>query len=63
MQKKTENVGSKMLKTKNGGTMFLSNVLYVAVFSKSRIMKEREPKGLLIRLSLKKIIEQDSITR
>ena len=62
MQKKTENVGSKMLKTKNGGTMFLSNVLYVA-FSKSRIMKERGPKGLLIRLSLKKIIEQDSITR
>ena len=62
MQKKTENVGSKMLKTKNGRTIFLSNVLYVA-FSKSRIMKEREPKGLLIRLSLKKIIEQDSITR
>ena len=45
-KKDTENVDSKILKTKNGRTL-LSSKCAVCSSKKSRFMKEQEAKGLL----------------
>ena len=51
-KKDTENVDSKMLKTKNGRNMLLSKRT-VCGSKKSRFMKEQEAKRLLSSLGLK----------
>ena len=51
-KKNTENVDSKMLKTKNGRTMFSSRCA-VCGNKKSRFLKEQEAEGLLRNLGLK----------
>ena len=51
-KKDTENVDSKMLKTKNGRTTLLSKFA-ICNSKKSRFMKEQEAKGLLSSLGLK----------
>ena len=52
VQKDTENVDSKMLKTKNGITILLSKCV-VCGNTKLRFIKEQEAKGLLSSLGLK----------
>ena len=52
VQKDTENVDSKMLKTKNGITILLSKCV-VYGNTKLRFIKEQEAKGLLSSLGLK----------
>ena len=51
MQKNTENVDPKVLKTKNGRTM-LSSKCAVCSSKKSRFMKEKVAKGTLSSLGL-----------
>ena len=51
-QKNTENVNSKMLKTKNDKVM-LSSKCAICGSKKSRFMKEQEATGLLSSLGLK----------
>ena len=51
-KKDTENVNTKVLKTKNGRTM-LSSKCAVCSSKKSRFMKEQEAKGLLSSLGIK----------
>ena len=51
MQKNTENVDPKVLKTKNGRTMLLSKCA-VCGSKKSRFMKEQVAKGILSSLGL-----------
>ena len=51
-KKSTENVNSKVIKTKNGRPMFLSKC-DVCGNKKSRYIKEQEAKGLLSSLGLK----------
>ena len=50
-QRNTNNIDSKMLKTKNGRLM-LSSECAVCVSKKSRFMKEQEAKGLLSNLGI-----------
>ena len=52
MQKDTENVDSKVIKTKNSKTMLLSKCA-VCSSKKSRFIKEQEAKGILSSLGLK----------
>ena len=51
MQKNSENVDPKVLKTKNGRTMLLSKCA-VCCSKKSRFMKEQVAKGILSSLRL-----------
>ena len=51
-KRNTENVGSKVLKTKNGRSMLLSKYV-VCGSKKSRFIKEQEAKGLLSSLGIK----------
>ena len=51
-KKDTENVNSKMLKTKNAKTMLLSKCA-ICNCKKSRFMKEQKAKGILSTLDLK----------
>ena len=52
-KKKTENENSKVLKTKNGRKILLSNCAICSSI-KSKFMKEQEAKGLLSTLFLKR---------
>ena len=52
VQKNTENVDSKVLKTKNGRTV-LSSKCAVCSSKKSTLMKEQETKGVLSSLGIK----------
>ena len=52
MQKNTENVDSKVSKTKNDKTL-LSSKCAICGNRKSRFMKEQEAKGLLSNLAIK----------
>ena len=52
MQKNTENLNSKVLKTKNGRTILLSKCA-VCGNKKSRFMKEQAEKGILCSSDLK----------
>ena len=52
LQKDTENVDPKMLKTKNGRLM-LSSKYAVWSSKKLRFIKEQEPKGSLSKLGIK----------
>ena len=51
-KKNTENVNSKVLKTKNGRSMLLRKCA-VCGSKKSRFIKEQEAKGLLSSLQIK----------
>ena len=51
-KKNTENVNSKVLKTRNGKSM-LSSKCAICGSKKSRFMKEQEAKGLLSSLGIK----------
>ena len=51
-RKKTENLDSKIFKTKNGRIIMLSKCPKCAV-KKSRFVKEQEAKGLLSNLGIK----------
>ena len=55
VQKNTENVVSKMLKTKNCRPM-LSSKCAICGSKKSRFMKEQEAKGLLSSLGMKTLL-------
>ena len=57
MQKNTENVDSKVLKTKNGKTV-LSSKCAVCSSKKSRFMKEQEAKWVLNSLDLKTLLNK-----
>ena len=52
MQKNTENINPRVLKTKNGKSMLLSKCV-MCDSKKSRVLKEEEAKGLLSSLDLK----------
>ena len=52
VQKKTENLNSKISKTKNGEIIIHSKCA-VCVIKKSRFVKEQDAKGLLSNLGLK----------
>ena len=54
-KKKKANLDSKLLKSKNGRAMLLSNCA-VCNSKKSRFMKEREAKGILSSLDLKTLL-------
>ena len=57
VQKNTENVDSKVLKTKNGKTV-LSSKCAVCSSKKSRFMKEQEAKWVLNSLDLKTLLNK-----